>query len=145
MKNVIINVCFVFYALCVPVFVYCFVGLFFSLFSFSSFSEQFVTAVLKAATQIMLASSFDRTNTEFPILLYRSDLKMGGEAVFHFGSKHSSLVDISVIASCLPTIPCSNCVGSGLSHRFIGVETGRRVAQTHSKAPITLPHPLRPP
>lgn len=69
---------------------------------------------------------------------------MDSEATFHFGSKHSLLADISVIAFCLPTIPCSNCAGSGLSHRFIRVETGRRVAQTHSKAPITLPHPLHP-
>lgn len=49
-----------------------------------------------------------------PALTCSSNLKLGGEAVFHFGSKHSSLVDISVIASCLPTIPCSNCAGSGL-------------------------------
>lgn len=66
----------------------------------------------------------DRTNIKGTILLCGGDLKMGVEAALHFGSKHSSPVDISVIALCLPTIPCSNCAGSGLSHRFIRVETG---------------------
>lgn len=85
------------------------------------------------------------TNIRISILHYASNHKKVGEAVFHFGSKHSSLVDISVIAPCLPTIPCSNCAGSGLSHRYIRVETGRRVAQTHSKAPNYSSTPAPPP
>lgn len=44
-----------------------------------------------------------------------SNLKMGSEAMFRCGSKHSWMVDISVIASRLPAIPCSNCAGSGLA------------------------------
>ena len=94
--------------------------LLFYIFSFILiFSPPFLYKVL-----YKFACLLEGTNIKISILLYSSNLKMGAEAVCHFGSKHSWRLDISVIASRLPTIPCSNCVGSGLSHRFIRVETG---------------------